>query len=63
MIREGKLEAIRFDDVIEEAYLSELGRLAEAQPDFLTQRRVDELEVRIRKAEQSLSSRLLRALS
>jgi Glycosyl transferase family 2 len=62
-IRHGKPEAIRFDDAIDDGYLLELGRLAEAQPDAVTQRRVDELEVRIRSAEQRLSSRLLRALS
>jgi glycosyltransferase involved in cell wall biosynthesis len=60
-IREGKPEAIRFEDVIAEDYLSELGRLAEAQLDVLTQRRVEELELRIGTAERSLSSRLFRA--
>jgi len=63
MIREGKTEALRFEDVLEDGYLLELGRLAEAQPDVLTQRRIDELEARIRTAEERLSSRLLRALS
>jgi hypothetical protein len=61
-IRQSRPETIRFDDTIEEGYLLELGRLAEAQPDALTHRRVDELEARLRTAEQSWSSRLLRAL-
>ena len=55
-------DAVRFDDVVAEDYLLELGRLSEAQPDVLTQRRVDELELRIRRAERSLASRLFRAL-
>ena len=59
-IRGGKPEAIRFDDVVEEGYLTELGRLAEAETDAVTQRRVDELEIRIRKAEERFVSRLLR---
>jgi Glycosyl transferase family 2 len=61
-IRAGQPDAIRFDNVVEEDYLLELGRLAEAQPDVLTQRRVDELEDRLRTAEHRLASRLLRAL-
>jgi Glycosyl transferase family 2 len=59
-IREGKPEAIRFDDVVEEGYLTELGRLAEAETDAVTQRRVDELEIRIRRAEERFVSRVLR---
>jgi hypothetical protein len=62
-IRAGNTESLRFDDALEDGYLLELGRLAEAQPDVLTQRRVDALEARIRTAEERLSSRLLRAFS
>ena len=59
-VRDGRPEAIRFDDVVGADYLLELARLAEAQPDVLMQGRVDALELRLRTAERSLASRLFR---
>jgi hypothetical protein len=50
---------VRFEDVVvDETYLSELGRLAEAETAVVTQRRVNELEMRLRTLEKSLPSRL-----
>ena len=49
----------RFDDApVDEAYLSELGRLAEAEAAVVTQRRVDELEARLAAVERSLPARM-----
>jgi hypothetical protein len=43
---------------VDEAYLCELGRLAEADAAVVTQRRVDELEARLAAVERVLPSRI-----
>jgi hypothetical protein len=51
----------RFDEVtVDDSYLSELGRLAEAEGAAVTQRRVDELEARLATLERSLPGRVRR---
>lgn len=50
---------VRFEEVVvDEAYLSELGRLAEAEAAVVTQRRVDELEERLAGVERTLPARM-----
>jgi hypothetical protein len=46
------------DSTIDEAYLSELGRLMDADPVVVAQRRVDALEARLAALDRSLSSRI-----
>jgi hypothetical protein len=59
----GDSSTIRFDDaVVDAAYLSELGRLAEAEASAVTQRRVDDLEARLATLERSLPARVRRGL-